>query len=194
MIGVSRHAVTSNPSPLTMPHSLSIYEHDDETKGVRRAARGGQAERSRRRRISAMTASPLDQVRGLWGGELPQFDSIDAVTRHGALEQAHAASGSQAPISADTETRAGVEHLPAYGVRRSSAPRAQSAVGVARHARRRTQRRVGRVPSQRLLLRSPSRFDICASLHEWMHAVILSCKRARRNMIPGPASMKPTLH
>ena len=94
-----------------MPHSLSIYEHDDETKGVLRAARGGQAKRSRRRRTSAMTASPLDQVRGLWGGELPQFYSIDAVTRHGALEQAHAASGSQASISADTETRAGVEHL-----------------------------------------------------------------------------------
>src|SRR3954463_11218552 len=25
-----------------------------------------------------MTASPLDQVRALWGGELPEFDSIDA--------------------------------------------------------------------------------------------------------------------
>src|SRR5215210_3975151 len=25
-----------------------------------------------------MTASPLDQVRALWGGELPEFDTIDA--------------------------------------------------------------------------------------------------------------------
>src|SRR3954452_23728559 len=26
-----------------------------------------------------MSASPLDQVRALWGGELPEFDSMDAV-------------------------------------------------------------------------------------------------------------------
>jgi hypothetical protein len=26
-----------------------------------------------------MSASPLDAVKALWGGELPEFDSLDAV-------------------------------------------------------------------------------------------------------------------
>jgi len=30
-----------------------------------------------------MSASPLDAVKALWGGELPEFDSLDAVNERG---------------------------------------------------------------------------------------------------------------
>ena len=48
-----------------------------------------------------VSASPLDTLKGLWGGELPGFDSLDAGQRavdgadHGAVESACPPSGKE---------------------------------------------------------------------------------------------------
>jgi hypothetical protein len=55
-----------------------------------------------------MSASPIETVRGLWGGELPPFDDINAANEliggigDGAVEQTHTSSRAQCTISAAT--------------------------------------------------------------------------------------------
>ena len=54
-----------------------------------------------------MSASPIKTVEGLWGGELPDFGSINAANEligalnHGVVESAYTAPGTQHTLSLD---------------------------------------------------------------------------------------------
>jgi hypothetical protein len=68
-----------------------------------------------------MSASPLDAVKALWGGDLPEFNSLDTLNElsrihHGAVEPTCPARGEKYPVSARGCTAlAGLRLLGALG-------------------------------------------------------------------------------
>jgi hypothetical protein len=173
-----------------------------------------------------MTASPLDQVQALWGGELPEFDSIDAANELiGALvmglwnaltvhqDRKHPFRLTRFEVA---ETRDGLEHF--ARVRREEidgfvegvfgAAESIDLPEKAHHALNQLLELRAMLEGARRLASDESQpataSQVAVTLRhlrqltriaeDEMQAVILSCKRARRNMVAGRASVKPTLH
>jgi hypothetical protein len=173
-----------------------------------------------------MSASPLDQVRALWGGELPEFDSIDAVNELvGALvmglwnrltlhqDRKHPFRLTRFEVP---ETRDGLEHF--ARVRREEIDGfVEGLFGAAESIDlpEKAHRALNQLSELRAMLegvrslasdktKPATASDIAVTLRhgsqltriaeDEMHAVLLSCMRARRSMIAGRARVKPTLH
>ena len=173
-----------------------------------------------------MAASPLDQVRALWGGELPEFDSVDAVNELvGALvmglwnrltlhqDRKHPFRVIRFEVP---ETREGLQHL--ARVRREEVDGfVEGLFGAAESIDlpEKAHRALNILSDLRAILegvrsvasdenKPATAADLAGTLRhlrelsriveDEMHAVMLSCTRARRNMIPGVRSVKPTLH
>ena len=173
-----------------------------------------------------MTASPRDQVRALWGGELPEFDSIDAANElvstlvMGVWNRLTLHQDRKNPFRLSrfnvTETRAGLEHF--TRVRREEIDGffeglfgAAESINLPEKAHlalnqlselRATLEGVRGVAADEFEPAIASEISMTLRhlrqltriAEDEMHAVILSCKRARRNMIAGLARVKPTLH
>jgi hypothetical protein len=173
-----------------------------------------------------MGASPLRTVKQLWGGELPEFDSIEAANEllnalvAGLWNRLAAHQSSRNPFRLIrfevAQTREGVKHL-ALVRRQELEGFVEGLFGAEKHIDlpERAHKAIGELADIRAmlagaidLLDDPSKAaepddlkglvrnfqEISVILETEMNKAILSCTRARRQLLEQIPATKPTLH